>query len=608
MTTPPGVEAGKAQFPEALEIPSNLPPPEAPTVAVYEGTITALVPLAVAPTAPPGAQTIHVIVYSQACNDVTNVCLLPAKTSLDVPVTIAPAGTAATLVDPALFETARRQKFLKMPPAATGPSASAPALTATIVPTAAPPTTSRAPGTDVLLYPELEDLRLISGRDYTPFNQTEYSLGFIILFALLGGAILNIMPCVLPVIPLKVLGLVQQAHGDRGKSVLHGLVFSAGIIGLFMLLAAVLKTCGLFYGQQFQSTAFLIGMALFVLALALSMLGVWTINPPRAVYNVDAGHAGVGGSFLNGVLATLLATPCSAPYLGPVLAWALVQPAWITVLALGLVGVGMSLPYLVLTAFPGLLSVVPRAGRWSELLKQAMGIVMIGVAIYLITRISNVTLWPWVFFGALVLGLVCWAWGQLPTPSMSAARVWSIRSVSVVVGALFGAGLYHAAATTPAPAAKDVDMIRLPDKTTTQWLPFKLALLDEGLQQGRPVVVDWTANWCINCRAVEAYVLSNAAVQQGFIANNAVLLRADLTDNNPAAQALNRKLGGESIPVLAIFSPQRPLQPVVKRDAYSREWVLAELRGARGRAGGGAGGTAEGTRGSEANGSACGRA
>ena len=432
-------------------------------------------------------------------------------------------------------------------------------------------------GVDVALMSDAEQVAFIKGAGYRAGNQKEMALWVVILSALLGGAILNIMPCVLPVIPLKVLGLVEQAHGNRRVALAHGAVFAGGIVSLFVVLAVVLKSAGLFYGQQFQSAGFLTAMALVVLALALSMLGVWTIQTPRAVYAADRGGAGYAGSFMNGLLATLLATPCSAPYLGPVLAWALVQPMWVTVLGLGMVGVGMSLPYLVLAMYPAGLEKLPRAGRWAELVKQGLGLVMIGVAVYLIVQIGNVAVWPWVLMGALVVAAGCWAWGQIPTASMEAKTVWLIRGVVVVLGLGAGAGLY---ATVPvAMKATGAETVRLAARATgKEWLPFNVALLEEGLREGRPVVVDWGASWCINCRFVEATVLETGAMQGAFAERNAVLLRADLTGWNEPADVLNRALGSQSIPTLAIFSPGRPREPVVLRDLYSREDVVRGLQ------------------------------
>jgi len=440
----------------------------------------------------------------------------------------------------AVFEAARKQKWLAV--ASRPATKNAPAT----VPTQS--ADQGQPGKTIHLLSNDEQISLIKARHYAPNNEVHYSLGVIILFALVGGAILNVMPCVLPVIPLKVLGLVQQAHGDRRLAILHGLTFSAGIISLFVGLAVVLKVMGLFYGQQFQSPWFIISMAFLVLALALSMLGVWTIQAPQAVYAVDKPRSGYLGSFSSGLLATLLATPCSAPYLGPVLGWALVQRAWVTAFALGLVGVGMSLPYLILAAFPGLLGKMPKAGRWSELLKQGLGIVMMGVGVYLILLLPNSTLWPFVFYGAVVLGLVCWGWGQIPTGTMEPRTIWGIRVLIVLLGLGAGSGIYAWGARTfqesQVPVAAAGELIFLPDAPSTNWLPFNLAISDETLKSGRPVVVDWTANWCINCRVLEARVLRTKAVEDAFVRNGAVLLKADETVDNPPVTLLNEELGG----------------------------------------------------------------
>ena len=268
-------------------------------------------------------------------------------------------------------------------------------------------------------------------------------------------------------------------------------------------------------------------------------------------------------------MATLLATPCSAPFLGGVLAWALVQPAWIAAMTLALVGVGMSFPYLILAAFPSLLNRFPRAGRWSELLKQGLGIVMLGVAVYLMTLIPNVQLWMWVMMGGVVVGLVCWAGGQIPRAARAAGRVWGIRVVALLVGAALGFGIYGI-------GSRQAPMV-VGAQAKGAWKPFNVALLDAALAEGRPVVVDWTASWCPNCHALEALVLSREGVQGAFVKANAVLLQADLSADNPPADALNHKLGNEAIPVLAIFSPGRAMEPVVLRDSYTQERVMEEV-------------------------------
>lgn len=568
-----GLTFGVPRFPVASELPVPAGVPGPRTIAAYRGTVYVQVPVHVAEDAALGPRTAEVTVQTQACTD--KMCLPPDSTVVKIPLTVAEAGTAGAETDPALLAAARQQPYADNSAGVPPPRHPAPI--------SAPSDTGNGPSAQ-------EQRALIEARAYHPSNSQEqtYSIGWLIVLGLVGGAILNIMPCVLPVIPLKVLALVQQAHGDRRVALLHGLSFSAGVITLFVALAVALKGFGLFYGQQFQSPAFLMVMALVVVALALSMLGVWTINPPQVVYRIgaDAPPAPAGGpldyrkgdvaarhalsphlvSFSNGLMATLLATPCSAPYLGGVLAWAFGRPMWVTALALGWVGVGMSLPYLFLAAFPQLLARVPRAGRWSELLKQGLGIVMLGVAVYLITLLPNVDLWPWAMMAAVVVGLVCWGWGQIPTLSMSAAKVWGIRAGTVAVGVALGVCLWVLGAR--ATAASD----------TGAWQPFSVAALDDALQQGRPVVVDWTADWCTNCHVLEALVLSSDPVRSEFAASKAVLLKADLSRDNPPASALNAKLGGQSIPALAIFSPDHPLAPVVLRDGYTRERIIAELR------------------------------
>ena len=168
----------------------------------------------------------------------------------------------------------------------------------------------------------------------------------------------------------------------------------------------------------------------------------------------------------------------------------------------------------------------------------------------------------------------------MPWPLAEPRQIWATRVMVLFVGVLLGAGVYAAAKriTPIRPPMNPSGTALLPDKSGGEWLPFNMALLDEALKQGRPVVVDWTADWCINCRVLEATVLDREETMRTFIARNAVLLRADLSQENPPATELNRKLGSEAIPVLAIFKPGQPYSPVVLRDSYSVSRVVGELR------------------------------
>lgn len=539
----PAITVDAPQYPKPKDIPAPPGASSQPMLSVYEGRVSVRIPLHVAADAAAGdsPRTIDLSVRTQACDDQS--CFAPATAKISLPAPILPASAAA-------------------PPAAP--------------------------------------------LHYFAANAAEGALAWwqLLLFALAGGAILNIMPCVLPVIPLKVMALIQQAHGRRKTAILHALVFASGIVTLFVLLGLALGLYGLatgttvVYGQQFQSTAFLLTMALIVLALALSMLGVWTITPPTAVYNADQPRSGYAGSFMSGLLATLLATPCSAPYLGPVLAWAFTQPLLVAVLVLALVGVGMAIPYVVLAAFPAGLDKLPRTGRWSELLKQFLGLILLGVALYLISTIPNPALWPWAMLSALLVAMACWAWGQIPTPNWPRPRLWTFRTILLLLTAaliliaqhlLLPAGLAAAnpdassggGTTSTSPAAPPPSTTAAtPDSALLPWQPFSLAALQRGLADHRIVIIDWTATWCINCRVVEATVLDSDPVQQAFREKNVLLLKADISSPNPAAEKLMQDLGSRSIPFLAIFSPARPQSPVVLRDLYSRDRVLREVQAA----------------------------
>ncbi len=475
-----GISAQLPRYPVAKDIPAPPAISDAGKLAVYEGTIWILLPIHIDVAAATGPRTLQISLHTQACDHES--CQMPTTTKLKVDVQIATAGTVSTLQEKEAFDAANKQKLMPVEAAETKLATTVPATT-TSQPAAEPlATVSTAPATTAGIASSTDaELELIRSRPYHAANlkTNEYSVGYLFLLAILGGAILNIMPCVLPVIPLKILSLVQQAHGNRSVAVGHALVFSAGVITLFVALAAALGSYQFFSGQQvidgeqYSHPIFVLTTALIVLALALSMLGVWTISPPQKVYEIaqrngpgaqtaaatldyaaqdnrqGANHRkALVASFMTGVLATLLATPCSAPLLGPVLFWALVHPLPVTMLAFALVGVGMSAPYVFLAAFPAGLNRLPKAGRWSELLKQGLGMVMVGVALYLITRIPDPSVWPWALAAALLVGFVCWAWGQIPSPLMEPGRFWTIRVVVLVLGMLAGLGLYEFSAST----------------------------------------------------------------------------------------------------------------------------------------------------------------
>jgi thiol:disulfide interchange protein DsbD len=570
----PEIHFGKVVYPKPISIPASKIITPVGKLSVYEGTVKLHVRFHVLKAATGGRQIVTFHLQTQACNSVS--CFIPQEQKLSV--TIHVSGTAAGSSAPA-----------------GGASGGTAPITAKGTPTAipssvgkaSPPMTNKAAIAAALAY--------IARSPYAPADQEHLPIWVMIGFALLGGLILNVMPCVLPVIPIKVMAMVEQAHGSRRKAIGHAIAFTIGVVALFMIIAVVLgvqKAAGgqlFFYGEQFQNPFFVVALCVIVALAALSMLGVWTINLPQAVYNSQPTSQGYGGSLFTGLLATVLATPCSAPFLGVMIAWALGQSIPVILLFFALVGIGMAAPYLLLAMFPGAIARIPRAGRWSELIKQGLGLITIGVAIYLLGTLPDR---HEILIGAFITLAFCigaWIWGQWPQYNMPRAKIWTIRGVAVGLSLLttwgviwfFLAGTGNASSavrfsTPPSPTADAT--APAPHVAIGRWQNFSLGRLRAALKEGHPVVLDFTANWCVNCKFVKATVLDNPTTRKNFNRVRAVLLRADLTTQNPVAQSLLVKLGGRSIPFLAIFSPQAPFRPEVLRDLYSIGDVAHALR------------------------------
>ncbi len=403
--------------------------------------------------------------------------------------------------------------------------------------------------------------------DYQPreWNKQSSSVWLIILAAIGAGILLNVMPCVLPVIPLKVLSLIQQSQadvesGDRFKAVKLSLVFSAGILIVFIGLAIVMSVFKILYGQQFQSDAFKFVMLMIIFVLGLSMLGLFEIVLPGKVTNVQIVREGYLGALGMGVLATLLATPCSAPLLGPVLAWSLSKPTAITVLVFIVVGIGMSAPYVVLTAFPKLLQKIPKAGNWMIRLKEGLGFVMLGVAAYLIFLFPAKWQLPLIIF-CLLMALAAWLGMRVVNYASSTKRkVWA-RGVALVILAL-GIGYVHQA---------------VKETKASEYEEYSLAKLIEYNQQGQNVMVEFTADWCPNCKYVELTVLSRDKFKKQLAKTNTILMIADWTHKDPAITELLNELGSKSIPFTAVFPGKDSMHPIVLRDIYTLDTVLDVL-------------------------------
>jgi suppressor for copper-sensitivity B len=307
----------------------------------------------------------------------------------------------------------------------------------------------------------------------------EGGLGQFLLFAFLGGLILNVMPCVLPVIAIKVLSFVQQAGEDRGRIFLLNATYSLGVISVFMLLATLAVFAGTSWGGLFQSVAFLVAMSALVFVMGLSLLGVFEIPIPGFVGSSAGGHQeGLSGAFMTGIFATILATPCSGPFLGPTLGWSIQQSPATIYMIWGMMGLGMASPYLLFGLFPGAVRFLPKPGNWMIRFKQIAGFIMLGTTVFLLSILREEYLLPTLVM-LLGVGIGVWMIGNLYNLSSPPATRWKVRVAALcLVGAIGGYG-YHLASA----------------EEKILWEPFTPAAVAEALKNSQPVMVDFTADW-----------------------------------------------------------------------------------------------------------------
>lgn len=402
-----------------------------------------------------------------------------------------------------------------------------------------------------------------------------------LLFAFLGGLILNLMPCVLPVLSLKVLGFVSRAGEGRGKAVGHGLIFSLGVVLSFWLLAGLmiaLRAGGeeLGWGFQLQSTNFVLFLSAFMFLFGLNLLGVFEIGGGLSSAGGKlAARGGWLGSFLNGVTATVVATPCTAPFMGSALGFSLSQPAWVSFLIFTALGLGMSTPYLLLAASPRLLSLVPKPGRWMESLKHFMGFLLMATVVWLCWVLgvqAGINAVAVLLLTLLVLGVAAWIygrWGRLESRRRRLAT--SIAALVAVVSLLLGVvGVRNFAQPhTGDMTAENNGLIR--------WEPYSEAKLTSLRESGTPVFLDFTAAWCLSCQVNERVAFGSSEVQQKFVELGINALKADWTSRDESITRALAGYGRNSVPLYVLYGPGAGEEPIILPEILTPGIVLDAL-------------------------------
>jgi thiol:disulfide interchange protein len=393
-----------------------------------------------------------------------------------------------------------------------------------------------------------------------------------LLFAFLGGLVLNLMPCVFPVLCLKVLSFAQLGGAERRKSVHHAGAYTVGILVSFWALAGTLIALraggqALGWGFQLQSPSFLAALTFLLLGLSLNLFGVFEVGGSMmGVGQKYATQEGWAGAFFSGVLATVVATPCTAPFMGTAMGYALGQPALIALAVFTFLGLGLAAPYVLFSAFPQLTQRLPRPGNWMVIFKQLMAFPLLATAWWMVSVLALQSSLETVFH--LLLALIVFSMGLWIFGLNIKSRAFRlIASLILVVGSIFWTlrNIQNAPTAAQALQAKD------------GWQPFTEETLTQARKSGHPVFIDFTAAWCITCQVNERVALETEAVQDRFAQKKVVLLRADWTNQDPIIAKRLESYGRNGVPLYVLYPAGENSQPKILPQLLTPDIVLTAL-------------------------------
>jgi thiol:disulfide interchange protein DsbD len=398
------------------------------------------------------------------------------------------------------------------------------------------------------------------------------SLALMLLYAFIGGLILNVMPCVLPVIALKILGFVSEARSEPRRVRNLGFVYALGVLASFSAMAAIvigIKSAGHHagWGMQFGSPIFVVCLTTLVTLVALNLFGVFEVNPGGKVLDAAgtlASKHGAPGAFFNGLLATTLATPCTAPFLAGALAFAFNQSAMVILLIFWFVGIGLAAPYVLLSCNPALLKFLPKPGAWMEKFKIAMGFPMLATVVWLFSVASSDygsrVLWLGVFL--VILALAAWVFGEFIQRGRSGKGLAFAVILVLLIGgyayALEGHLRWREMSTDKDANGSLIDSSA--DGVT--WKPWTPEAITQARSAGQPVLVDFTATWCVTCNAIVKPALEEPSVTAKLKELNATALLGDYTRTPQQMTDEISKYGGAGVPLVLVY-PKNPDAPAI---------------------------------------------
>jgi thiol:disulfide interchange protein len=518
-----GMTIESPRYPKA--VPLKVQYAEEPLLS-FEGQTVIYLPIRLEETIKTGESRIKLQFEYQACS--ANFCLFPQKIEVDETLAVVKDGSAVK-INQKLFGD-----FYAAPAAAS----------------------SRSVDFDLF------------GWSFSIDTSSGFGLVLLLFTAAFGGLLLNFTPCVLPLIPIKIISLSNAAQ-NRRQCFMLGLTMFLGVLAFWLALGVMIALVSGFSAtnQLFQYPAFTIAVGVIIGTMAMGMFGFFSMRLPNFIYMIHPEQDTLSGSFGLGILAAILSTPCTAPFMGAAAAWAATQPPAATLFTFAAIGIGMALPYLVLSASPGLVEKMPRTGPASILIKQVMGLLMLAAAAYFI-GVGVAALFvsspnpPGRWYWWPVMLLVIAAGGWLAYRTLQIASGKKMRAFFTAVGVLMI-------------ALSAWGSVRLTDKGPIDWVHYTEKRFQEATAAHRVVVMVFSAEWCLNCKALEQSVLDDSRIVELFARREIVPMKVDITGANPEGKAKLREVGNLTIPLLVIFSPHG--KQVFKSDFYTVDQVLNAL-------------------------------